>query len=90
MPKMQVYLPDELYLRVKTRGGSINVSGLLQEAIEARLAELERVEAQRVAIGQYEKKFGKVSAKERAEQKRKDAANAVYPKAKKPLRSAAA
>jgi post-segregation antitoxin (ccd killing protein) len=90
MPKMQVYLPEELYLRLKTRGASINVSGLLQEAIGARLAELEQLEAQSVAVGQYERKFGKISAKERAEQKKKDAANAVYPKAKKPLRSVAA
>jgi post-segregation antitoxin (ccd killing protein) len=90
MPKMQIYLPDELYLRVKTRGASINVSGLLQEAIAVRLAELERFEAQAVAIGQYQKNFGKISAKERIEQKKIDAAQAVYPKAKKPPRSAAA
>lgn len=35
MPRMQVYLPDELYQAVKERG--LPASELLQEAIEAEL-----------------------------------------------------
>lgn len=35
MPRMQVYLPDELYRAVKERG--LPASELLQEAVEAEL-----------------------------------------------------
>lgn len=35
MPRMQVYLPDELYAAVKERG--LPASELLQEAVEAEL-----------------------------------------------------
>jgi post-segregation antitoxin (ccd killing protein) len=89
MPKMQVYLPDDLYDLVKTRGASINVSGILQEALTARLEELERIEAHAVAIKQYEKRLGKLSAKELAQQRKQDEAHAVYPRTKK-TRSVAA
>ena len=55
---MQVYLPDELYLRVKTRGTSLNVSGVLQAALETSLDELERQEALCAAVAEYESRHG--------------------------------
>ena len=33
MPKMQVYLPDELYEKVKSQTARLNVSGILQDAL---------------------------------------------------------
>ena len=55
---MQVYLPDELYQRVKGRGASLNVSGVLQAALETSLDELERQEALRAAVAEYENLHG--------------------------------
>ncbi len=45
MPKMQVYLPAELYERVQSRTDRVNVSGMLQDALAERLADLERLDA---------------------------------------------
>ena len=45
MPKMQVYLPEELYEKIKSRTDRLNVSGILQGALAERLADLERLDA---------------------------------------------
>jgi post-segregation antitoxin (ccd killing protein) len=42
MPRMQVYLPDELYDEVKARG--LPASELLQEAVRAEVQRLELLE----------------------------------------------
>jgi post-segregation antitoxin (ccd killing protein) len=75
MPKMQVYLPAELYEKVKERP-SLNVSNLLQRALEEELAELERREALESAVLAYERKHGKISPAAIARQKTRDAAAA--------------
>ena len=61
MPKMQVYLPEALYARVKARLGDINVSAVLQKALEERLAELGRRKALDRAIRSYEREHGKIT-----------------------------
>lgn len=38
MPKVSVYLPDDLYLRAKELG--VSLSAVTQEALEARIATL--------------------------------------------------
>lgn len=43
MPRLQVYLPDELYLELKRR--QLPASELLQGAVRAELRRLERLEA---------------------------------------------
>jgi len=64
MPRMQVYLPEELYRAVKER--ELPASELLQEAVEAELrrqrlnAEAERYVAELVS------EVGEPSARERA------------------------
>lgn len=50
MPKMQVYLPADLYERVKARSDELNVSALLQDALAQRLAQLDRLDAARAAL----------------------------------------
>lgn len=58
MPKVQVYLPEDLYERLKRRAGSINVSGVLQAALAEQLDDLDRLDALSDAIGDYEAEFG--------------------------------
>ena len=58
MPKVQVYLPDGLYERVKAEGGRLNVSGVLQEALGERLAELERHDALAEALAAHAAESG--------------------------------
>jgi post-segregation antitoxin (ccd killing protein) len=43
MPRLQVYLPDDLYTQLKARG--LPASELLQTAVRAQLARLEALEA---------------------------------------------
>jgi post-segregation antitoxin (ccd killing protein) len=80
MPKMQVYLPADLYERVRARGEGFNVSGVLQRALEETLAELDRREALDAAIRAYEAKHGRISAKEVAMQEAADRAAARRPR----------
>lgn len=77
---MQVYLPAELYERVKARGDAFNVSSILQKALEASLAELDRREALDVAIRAYESEHGRITAKEVAMQEAADRAAARRPR----------
>lgn len=80
MPKMQVYLPADLYDRLKARGDSFNVSSVLQRALEESLAELDRREALDAAIRSYETKHGRITAEEVATQEAADGATARRPK----------
>ncbi len=89
MPKMQVYLPHDLYRDVKSFGAAINVSAVLQAALTEHLAALERSRAVAEAIAHYEAEFGMITDDEVARQSADDRANAVQPKAKKKRRSAA-
>ena len=72
MPKMQVYLPDELYEKVKSHGSRLNVSGILQAALVQRLAQLERHEALDAAVHSYEGEFGSFSDEELGSQAEAD------------------
>ncbi len=79
MPKMQVYLPDELYQRLKSHAGRLNVSGILQEALTRQLGDLERREALIAAVADYEAEFGKITDEEMRAQAAADKRNAIHP-----------
>lgn len=64
MPRMQVYLPDELYNAVKERG--MPASELLQEAVEAELRRQRLNEAAREHVAEVIAEVGEPSARERA------------------------
>jgi post-segregation antitoxin (ccd killing protein) len=64
MPKMQVYLPDELYQQVKQRADELNVSRILQEALTEHLAQLDRDAALAEALAEYVAEFGEFTADE--------------------------
>lgn len=86
MPKMQVYLPDELYERLKAHGEHLNVSGILQAALTRQLANMERREALIAAVADYEAEFGKITDEEMRAQEEVDKLNVIHPppKRKKP------
>lgn len=86
---MQVYLPDELYEKVKAQTARLNVSGILQDALTQRLAELERLDALDAAIDSYTAEFGPISDDEINRQVDADKRRMVHPKAKKKASSAA-
>jgi post-segregation antitoxin (ccd killing protein) len=89
MPKMQVYLPDELYERIKSRPEGLNVSGILQDALARHLEQLERLDALTTAVGSYEAEFGAFTDAELSRQVEADKRQAVRPRTKKRSRSAA-
>jgi post-segregation antitoxin (ccd killing protein) len=64
MPRMQVYLPDELYRAVKERG--LPASELLQEAIEVELRRQRLNEAADGYLAELVAEVGEPSQKERA------------------------
>ena len=64
MPRMQVYLPDELYRAVKERG--LPASELLQEAIEIELRRQRLNEAADDYLAELVAEVGEPSQKERA------------------------
>lgn len=64
MPRMQVYLPDELYKAVKER--DLPASQLLQEAIEAELRRQQLNEEARSHVAELVAEVGEPSARERA------------------------
>jgi post-segregation antitoxin (ccd killing protein) len=76
MPKMQVYLPSELYEQVKARSDQLNVSALLQDALAERLAQLDRLDAARAALAEYEAEFGVITPEEIAARLAADEAEA--------------
>jgi post-segregation antitoxin (ccd killing protein) len=88
MPKMQVYLPDELYARVKAADG-INVSKVLQDALAEHFAQQARNEALDELIAAYEAGHGVITDEEMAAQEAADLANA-YVSTGKPKRHRAA
>ncbi len=80
---MQVYLPDELYEKIKSRTDRVNVSGILQDALAERLAHLERLDALAAAVESYEAEFGAFSDEEMKSQAAADQQQTRRPRAKK-------
>jgi post-segregation antitoxin (ccd killing protein) len=64
MPRMQVYLPDELYKAVKER--QLPASELLQEAVEAELRRQRLNEEAESYVVELLAEVGEPSARERA------------------------
>jgi post-segregation antitoxin (ccd killing protein) len=64
MPRMQVYLPDELYKAVKDR--DLPASELLQEAVEAELRRQRLNDEARAYVADLIVEVGEPSARERA------------------------
>ena len=64
MPKMQLYLPDDLYDAVKALGPAINVSSLLQDAVTRHLDERRRELAAAAAVADYEAECGAFTQEE--------------------------
>lgn len=64
MPRMQVYLPDDLYAAVKERG--LPASELLQEAVEAELRRQQLNEEADRYLADLVAEVGEPSAKDRA------------------------
>ena len=89
MPKMQVYLPDTLYEQVKSESARLNVSGILQEALTERLAELERRDALTSALAAHTAESGQFSDAELEQQAKADRGSAIYAR-KRTKRSSAA
>jgi hypothetical protein len=80
MPKMQVYLPADLHDRVRMRADRLNVSNVLQRALEIELAELERREALDKAVSAHEAKHGRFTAAELRARETKDKARVRRPR----------
>jgi post-segregation antitoxin (ccd killing protein) len=80
MPKMQVYLPADLHARVRMRSDRLNVSNVLQRALEHELAELERREALDKAVSGYESKHGRFTDAELRVRAAKDRARVRRPR----------
>lgn len=78
MPKMQVYLPEELFDRVKARGSELNVSRILQEALTERLAEMDRHAAMEEALAAYVAEFGAFTPEELEQQRIADECEAEH------------
>ncbi|MEO8266266.1 MAG: hypothetical protein ABI706_12255 [Ilumatobacteraceae bacterium] len=89
MPKMQVYLPDELYEKIKSHTARLNVSGILQHALAQRLDQLEREDALAAAVDSYTAEFGVFSDEELNRQAEADRKQTVRPRTKKKASSAA-
>jgi post-segregation antitoxin (ccd killing protein) len=64
MPRMQVYLPDELYRAVKERG--LPASELLQEAVEAELRRQRLNDEGERYVAELVAEVGEPSVKEQA------------------------
>jgi metal-responsive CopG/Arc/MetJ family transcriptional regulator len=64
MPRIQVYLPDDLYQQVKERG--LPASELLQEAVRAELRRQELLEQTDVYLAELIAEVGDPSASELA------------------------
>jgi post-segregation antitoxin (ccd killing protein) len=64
MPRMQVYLPDELYKAVKERG--LPASELLQEAVEAEVRRQRLNEQAESYVAELVAEVGEPSPRERA------------------------
>ena len=72
MPKMQVYLPEELYERVKAHAHELNVSRILQDALAQQLAVLDRRVALEEVLAEYTAEFGAFTPEELEERRLAD------------------
>lgn len=63
MPRMQLYLPDDLYALVKARG--LPASELLQSAVRAEVRRLELLEAHAAYVDELAAEVGPPTAAER-------------------------
>ena len=72
MPKMQVYLPEDLYQRVKAHAHELNVSRILQEALAEQLAVLDRRIALEEVLAEYVAEFGAFTPEELEERRLAD------------------
>lgn len=64
MPRMQVYLPDDLYRLLKERG--LPASELLQQAIRAEVERRDALEAVEAYLAELTDDVGAPSARQRA------------------------
>jgi hypothetical protein len=64
MPRIQVYLPDDLYRQVKRRG--LSPSELLQEAVRAEVERLSKVEELDRYLARLGREVGKPSSADKA------------------------
>jgi post-segregation antitoxin (ccd killing protein) len=64
MPRLQVYLPDDLYQRVKAEG--LPASELLQAAVRAELRRRDLLKATDEYLAELESEVGEPTAAERA------------------------
>jgi Arc/MetJ-type ribon-helix-helix transcriptional regulator len=90
MPKMQVYLPQDLYRQVKRRGEALNVSGILQAALREVLAEEARRKALDELVREYEAEHGAFTREELDAQCAADLAEAAARRKKRRRRRKAA
>ena len=67
MPRMQLYLPDDLYELVKARG--LPASELLQKAVRAELRRLDLLQENARYLAELEAEVGEPTAAERARAK---------------------
>jgi post-segregation antitoxin (ccd killing protein) len=65
MPRMQIYLPDDLYAEVKAR--NLRASELLQQAIRAEIRREEQIQAMAEFVQEAIREYGEPSADELAE-----------------------
>lgn len=70
MPRLEVYVPDDLASRLKARRAEVNVSSLLQEALAAKLEELARQDALNAVLAEYQDDLGAFTAAELADARR--------------------
>ena len=87
---MQVYLPAGLYERLKASSESLNVSSVLQHALEEALAEVERRKALDLAVRAFESKHGPLGAAEIARQEERDRVAARRPRPRRRVKKKAA
>jgi hypothetical protein len=85
---MQVYLPAELYEKIKSQAARLNVSGILQDALAQRLDQLERQDAVAAAVDSYTAEFGVFSDEELNRQAEADQKQTLRPPTKKTASSA--
>jgi post-segregation antitoxin (ccd killing protein) len=80
MPRIQVYIPEPLYERVKARSDRLNVSSILRRALEQALAELERQDALDKGVRAHEARNRRFTAAELERQLASDARTARRPR----------
>lgn len=74
---MQVYLPEELYERVKAHAHELNVSRILQDALAEQLAVLDRRAALEEVLAEYTAEFGAFTPEELEKRRRSDEVEAA-------------